>query len=224
MIPSNNKVALLGSGGLDTMCSMILLKEAGYDIQPIYFDYDQKTASKEIPAVRRYAKEIIGKDVIVFKMQDYQTILGNIWALTGNVSETIEDKESIFIPGRNIIFLLFAAIDGYFKDTYKMAISLHKNDTISGDCKPPFVESFARTLTLGMSTPKRPVEYEILMPLKDLYKYQAIKAASMAGYDLSISWSCDDSKEHHCGICRQCIERKNMFELAGVQDNTIYLQ
>lgn len=216
------KCILLGSGGLDTQMSMILLRDK-YDILPIYFDYGQKTATKEIPAIISYSRHLISKDPVILKLNDYQSLLGDIWALTGNVEETFPDKEKIFIPGRNIVFLLYASIYGYFNDTSILAISLHKDDSISGDCKPPFVESFQQSLSLGMSTPKFPKEYKILMPLKDLHKWEAIKLTSVSDVDFSMSWSCDDSKEYQCGSCRQCIERKNMFQIAGVKDNTKYL-
>lgn len=217
------KCVLLGSGGLDTQMSMVLLREK-YDIIPIYFDYGQKTALKEIPAITEYSRHLINKEPIILKLNDYQKLLGEIWALTGNVAETLPDKEKIFIPGRNIVFLLYAAIYGYYHDAETLAISLHKDDSISGDCKPPFVESFMKSLSLGMSTPKFPKEYNILMPLKDLHKWEAIKLVSDSEVDFSMSWSCDDSKEFQCGVCRQCVERKDMFKKANYTDPTKYLK
>jgi 7-cyano-7-deazaguanine synthase len=36
------------------------------------------------------------------------------------------------------------------------------------------------------------------------------------------TWSCYKGGEHHCGRCGTCVERREAFHLAGVQDPTIY--
>jgi len=218
------KCILLASGGLDTQISMAMLNEDGYDILPIYFDYGQQTSKKEIPALKKYSNSILGKDPEIRKLDNYTSVLENMWALSGDVSETYNDKEKIFIPGRNIMFLLFSAVIGYYDNRYELVLSLHKSDTISGDCKIDFTEAFQHALTLGMSTPKYPVEYKIIAPLKDMEKWEAIQVGASLGIDFSESWSCDDSKEEHCGVCQQCTERKKMFNKANITDPTIYLQ
>ena len=46
------------------------------------------------------------------------------------------------------------------------------------------------------------------------------------GNDLSVpftkTWSCYKGGEHHCGRCGTCIERREAFHLAGVEDRTPY--
>jgi 7-cyano-7-deazaguanine synthase len=36
------------------------------------------------------------------------------------------------------------------------------------------------------------------------------------------TWSCYKGGEIHCGKCGTCVERREAFALAGVQDPTVY--
>ena len=218
------KVILLGSGGLDTQISMGILNDQGYEIETVYFDYGQATAKTEIPALKKYTKTILNKEPTIKSVNEYMNFIKNSWAVTGTPEDTFEDKEKIFIPGRNIVFLLYAAIMGYYTKTYNLCLSSHKSDTVSGDCTPEFIKSFANSLTFGLSTPKFPVVYKIITPLANMYKHESIQAGYELGLDFSESWSCDDSKEEQCGICLQCRERKHMFSMAGIEDPTVYLR
>jgi len=220
----NKKVILLGSGGIDTQISMGILNDDGYDIETVYFDYGQATAKTEIPALKKYTKSILNKEPHVKSITEYMNFIKSSWAVTGSPEDTFDDKEKIFIPGRNIVFLLYSSIMGYYTQTYKLCLSLHKSDTISGDCKPEFTKSFGETLSLGLSTPKFPVDFEIITPLADMEKWESIQVGYSLGLNFGESWSCDDSQEEHCGICLQCRERKHMFSLAGITDPTVYLQ
>lgn len=220
----NKKCILLGSGGLDSQISMGILNDQGYEIEVVYFDYDQKTKIREIPALEKYTQSILRKKPKIISLADYTQFIQSNWAITGDVEQTFNNKEKIFIPGRNIVFLLYSAIMGYYSESYKLVLSLHKSDSISGDCKPDFCTSFQHSLSLGMSTPSNPLTYEIITPLKDLHKHEAIKIGHQLGLNMGDSWSCDHSLEKHCGECNQCIERKHMFQLAGVSDLTEYLK
>ena len=220
----DKKIILLGSGGLDTQMSMGILNDQGYDIETVYFDYGQATRKTEIPALKKYTKSILGKEPHVKSISEYMNFIKDSWAVKGSPEDTFDDKEKIFIPGRNIVFLLYASIMGYYSNIYELCLSLHKSDSISGDCKPAFTKSFSETLSLGLSTPRYPVKFKIVTPLADMEKWEAIQIGDSLGLNFSESWSCDDSKEAHCGVCLQCKERKYMFEKAEIEDTVVYLQ
>ena len=42
------------------------------------------------------------------------------------------------------------------------------------------------------------------------------------GVDFSNTYSCYKGGRKHCGKCGTCIERKEAFEIAGVEDPTDY--
>ena len=42
------------------------------------------------------------------------------------------------------------------------------------------------------------------------------------GVDFSNTYSCYKGGSKHCGKCGTCIERKEAFEIAGVEDPTDY--
>jgi 7-cyano-7-deazaguanine synthase len=42
------------------------------------------------------------------------------------------------------------------------------------------------------------------------------------GVPFEKTWTCYKGKEVHCGKCGSCRERAEAFQIAGVQDPTIY--
>jgi 7-cyano-7-deazaguanine synthase len=44
------------------------------------------------------------------------------------------------------------------------------------------------------------------------------------GVDFTDTWSCYKGKELHCGVCGTCTERREAFELAEIEDPTMYIK
>jgi len=42
------------------------------------------------------------------------------------------------------------------------------------------------------------------------------------GVDFSMTWSCYKGGDIHCGQCGTCVERREAFQLAGLDDPTEY--
>jgi 7-cyano-7-deazaguanine synthase len=59
-------------------------------------------------------------------------------------------------------------------------------------------------------------------PFVDISKADIVKI----GHDLNVpfekTWSCYKGLELHCGKCGTCVERREAFYLAGVEDPTEY--
>ena len=53
-------------------------------------------------------------------------------------------------------------------------------------------------------------------------KADIAKLGSELDVDFSLTYSCYKGGEKHCGKCGTCIERKEAFELAGINDPTEY--
>ncbi len=65
-------------------------------------------------------------------------------------------------------------------------------------------------------------EVNLLRPFIDLTKAQIASRGQALGVDFSQTWSCYKGGDLHCGTCGTCVERREAFVLAGIQDPTVY--
>ena len=217
------KCIVLLSGGLDSYVSLRLMSEQYDEILPLYFDFEQNTNEKETFFAELQSTSILNKNVEVFKIQDYKQLLDNNWSMTNNLAPMLTDNKKLFIPGRNIVFLLYAAIIGYNNSIEDLVISSIKTD-ISGDGSDVFLKYFEQALFHGMAVKGKHRNYRIIKPLKNLDKAEVISMGLEYGLNFANTWSCYGNGKFHCGICPSCISRKNAFKQLNKKDPVIYEQ
>jgi 7-cyano-7-deazaguanine synthase len=248
----DKKVILLNSGGLDSLVSAGILLGAGYKVRSLFFMYGQATTSVEYHSARRWIRvlqQVYGRQAIQLEkveLADYEKYVANAGLVSGQIPTTDQDPRLIFIPGRNIIFLLYAAIIGYNSDVKEIAFSSHKTDRVSGDCRPEFIEAFQEAIRWGMGTMGGQEPYRIWSPLGRMTKGEAVYEGSKMHLPLNMSWSCykpvvlsmrqiapTEAEEEgdiadyerwpkHCGVCHNCVDRIEAFKEAGIVDPTQY--
>lgn len=49
-----------------------------------------------------------------------------------------------------------------------------------------------------------------------------MREGASLGVPFAETWSCYNSGAVHCGRCGTCVERREAFHLAGVEDPTVY--
>ena len=86
------------------------------------------------------------------------------------------------------------------------------------DNSDEFFRTFNEMLPYGTLT--RP---EITMVLQRLMKTEIIQLGQYLGLDYSKTWSCDDGQAYHCGECGACFLHHYAFDMAGVEDPTLYI-
>ena len=59
-------------------------------------------------------------------------------------------------------------------------------------------------------------------PFLHLNKDEIVRRGAALGVPFEETWSCYVGEELHCGRCGTCVERREAFELAGVDDPTRY--
>lgn len=65
-------------------------------------------------------------------------------------------------------------------------------------------------------------EVKFEAPFVDMDKAGIAKLGAELGVDFRDTYSCYKGGEKHCGRCGTCVERKEAFELAGIEDPTEY--
>ncbi|MBN8812585.1 MULTISPECIES: 7-cyano-7-deazaguanine synthase QueC [Sphingomonas] len=216
---------VLVSGGLDSMISAALAREAGYRLYALSFDYNQRHQI-ELAAARRIAATLGAERHIVMPM-DLRAFGGS--ALTADIDVPKDgvgdDIPVTYVPARNTIFLSLALGWAEASGARDIYIGVNALD-YSGypDCRPEFIEGFEKLAELATKAGVEGAPFRIRAPLQHMTKADIAREGTRLGLDMGLSWSCYDPAPGglHCGLCDSCRLRAKGFEEAGIPDPTRY--
>lgn len=216
---------VLVSGGLDSMISAALAREAGHRLFALSFDYSQRH-QVELAAARRIAATLGAERHVVMPM-DLRAFGGS--ALTADIDVPKDgvgdDIPVTYVPARNTIFLSLALGWAEASGARDIYIGVNALD-YSGypDCRPEFIEGFERLAELATKAGVEGAPFHIRAPLQNMTKADIVREGTRLGLDMGLSWSCYDPAPGgvHCGLCDSCRLRSKGFEEAGIPDPTQY--
>jgi len=222
---SGRKAVVLLSGGLDSMVVAGLACEAGYALNALTIDYNQRHR-RELDAARVIA-ERLGAERHVILPLDLRQFGGS--ALTDEIAVPKEgvgdDIPVTYVPARNLVFLSLTLAWAEAIGARDIFIGVNALD-YSGypDCRPEFIEGFANLATLATKAGAEGGAFTIHAPLQYLGKADIAREAIRLGFDPAMSWSCYDpqSDGSACGLCDSCRLRREGFAKAGLHDTTRY--
>ena len=223
MITKNKKTICIMSGGMDSTLSAYMMKQNGYEIVSVHFNYAQRTEEKELACFHAICDELGVSNRYVIDLNFFAQIGAsaltdkNIAVPTGGLEEGVPVT---YVPFRNGIFLSIAAALAEKEGAEAIAIGVVEEDS-SGypDCRESYIKSMEQSINLGT---KDETKIEIFMPLVHLKKSQIVQAAIDLKAPLHLTWSCYKNEERACGVCDSCRLRLNGFKLAGVKDPIEY--
>lgn len=214
------KVVAICSGGLDSTVLYYYLKSLGHEVKVLNFNYGSKHNNKE----RECLKQVVPENDIIFFDIDLSMFKSSL--LTSNNKEipeghyAAENMKSTVVPFRNGIMLAYAIGLAESMDYDAVALGNHFGDhAIYPDCRNDFIQLYSAAARTGTYK-----QITILSPFCEIRKERIVEA----GHDLGIedamakTWSCYKGGDVHCGKCGTCVERKEAFRLAGVEDKTKY--
>ena len=222
----DNKLAIaIVSGGMDSITLAYLLKENGYDLHLLSFDYGQRHR-KELMYAGIAARELGAKYDLINIMSYGKMLTGS--ALTDDNVEVPEGhyaddtmKDTV-VPNRNAIMLAMAYGVAVAENALLVGTAVHAGDHfVYPDCRPGFIHAFAvmqANAVEGFGNP----DLGLYAPFLNMYKQDIASIGHELGVDYSKTWSCYKGEALHCGKCGTCIERKEAFELAEIEDPTEY--
>lgn len=208
---------------MDSTLSAYMMRDEGYEIIALHFNYSQLTQKKELACF-----EAICNDLGVYEKYnldlDFFSKIGASALLDKEIEVPIgglgDEVPSTYVPFRNGIFLSIAAAIAEKEGASVMSIGVVEEDG-SGypDCTDSFIRSMQKSINLGT---KDETEIEIKMPLVHLSKSQIVQASLDLAVPLHLTWSCYKNEEKACGVCDSCRLRLRGFKLAGVRDPIAY--
>jgi 7-cyano-7-deazaguanine synthase len=210
---------IIYSGGLDS--TTLLYEERERVELAVTFDYGSNHAAREIACARHHCAQLGIEHIVIelgFMSRYFQSSLlsGGDAIPSGNYDE--ENMKSTVVPFRNGIMLSIAVGLAESLGLKHVMMANHGGDhTIYPDCRPEFVEAFSQTASAGTFE-----GITLLAPYTNMTKGDIARRGRELGIDYAETWSCYKGGEHHCGKCGTCVERREAFAEAGVNDNTVY--
>jgi 7-cyano-7-deazaguanine synthase len=214
------KTLLLMSGGLDSTTALFDLRTAGHEVRGLGIDYGQRHF-RELEAARKIAQDFN----ISFEIAD----LSPLKKFLGGSSQTSDlavpeghytqdSMKLTVVPNRNMIMLSIAIGYAISLKFDAVAYAAHAGDhTIYPDCRPEFVEAVKKTAELCDWH-----HIKIITPFLNSSKSEIVKRGAELGVPFQWTWSCYKGESLHCGKCGTCVERKEAFQMAGIEDPTSY--
>lgn len=216
---------MLLSGGLDSMVAAALAREAGYRLNSLTIDYNQRHR-REIESARAVAG-LLGVERHVILPLDLRQFGGS--ALTDEIEVPKDGLQPgipvTYVPARNLVFLSLTLAWAEALGARDIFIGVNALD-YSGypDCRPEFIAAFAEIADLATKSGSEGERFQIHAPLQQMSKREIALEASRLSLPTGLSWSCYDPAPtgQACGLCDSCRLRKAGFAQAGLIDGTDY--
>jgi 7-cyano-7-deazaguanine synthase len=220
----NKKALCIMSGGMDSTLSAYMVKNEGYEIIAVHFNYAQRTQIKELECFNKVCEDLNVQNKYVLDLDFFKQLGAS--ALTDENLEVptsgIEKGVPItYVPFRNGIFLSMAAAIAEKEGAEVISIGVVEEDS-SGypDCRQSYIKSMEQSINLGT---KETTKIKIHMPLVNLKKSQIVQKSLELNVPLYLTWSCYKNEDKACGVCDSCRLRLNGFKVAGVKDPIPYV-
>lgn len=214
------KALVVLSGGQDsTTCLYWAIDRFGPDaVDTLTFDYGQRHRI-ELDCAAKIAA-FVGVPGRCLPIDTFSALGGD--ALTdpdigvANEVETETGLPNTFVPGRNLVFLTYAAAYAYQRDIGHLVTGVAQTD-YSGypDCREDTIMALQHALRLGMES-----DVTIHTPLMHLTKKETVELARDLGAlpAMAFTHTCYNGERPPCGSCAACELRARGFAEAGIID------
>lgn len=210
------------SGGLDSVSLAHKVANEATLRGVLSFDYGQRHV-KEV-AHAALCAERLGVPHKVVDISNVGAALSGS-ALTDDVDVpdghyAEETMKVTIVPNRNAIMLAIAFGMAAAEKADAVAAAVHGGDHfIYPDCRPGFINAFQTMQDHALEGVR---DVKLYTPFVNISKADIVTEGARHNTPFSETWSCYKGGEVHCGRCGTCVERREAFHLAGVEDPTEY--
>ena len=197
------------SGGQDSTTCLYWAKQHFQTVEAVCFTYGQKHAL-EVEKARQIASDAQVHfhllDVSLLSQLDSRCSLTN-QSVEMDQEKPVDSYPNTFVPGRNMVFLTFAAILARSKGIFHLVTGVSEAD-YSGypDCRDTFIRSLNVTLNLAMDE-----QFVLHTPLMNLDKSEVWELSDQLGvfdYVRTHTLTCYNGiPGDGCGHCPACTLR-----------------
>ena len=215
------KALVVCSGGLDSVTLAYKVANEGTLSSLLSFNYGQRHL-KELDFAHQCAESLSVPHTIIDLSQVGAQLSS---ALTDDIDvpdgHYAEDSMKVtVVPNRNAIMMTIAFGLAASQKADTVAVAVHGGDHfIYPDCRPDFIESFTKMQTLALDDV---AEVALYTPFLNADKTEIVRVGAKHSVPFADTWSCYKGLEQQCGRCGTCVERREAFHLADIEDPTIY--
>lgn len=211
-----SKAVVALSGGQDSATCLYWALDRFGSVEALTFDYGQRHRI-ELECAARVA-EFAGVAHTMLPIDTFAALGGN--ALTDTAIDVQdapgEGLPNTFVPGRNLVFLTFAAAYAWPRGIADLVTGVAQTD-YSGypDCRQGTIDALQEALTLGMER-----KFTIHTPLMNLSKRETVEMARDLGAleAMALTHTCYEGQRPPCAVCPACKLRAGGFREAGIAD------
>lgn len=213
------KSLIILSGGMD---SVTLLYDKAQEIAlAVTFDYGSNHNKREAECAAYHCEKLGIEHIIIPLDFIHQYFKSSLLEGADAVPEghyAAENMKSTVVPFRNGIMLSIACGLAESRGLKHVCIANHFGDhAIYPDCRSNFIAHMNAAMERGTYQ-----HISVCAPYTGMTKTDIAKIGKMLGIDYSKTYSCYKGGEKHCGKCGTCVERKEAFREAGIEDPTEY--
>lgn len=218
---SAQTMVVLVSGGLDSSVLLADLRARGHTLHALSFHYGAKHNRRELAAARRLCRRLdvpwrLARLDFMRRLYVSHLLEGGGAIPHGHYADAV--MRQTVVPFRNGVMLAAAA--GYAESVgaSAVAIAAHGGDhAIYPDCRPAFLRAMGAAMRLGSYA-----HIALRAPYLKRSKGDLVTLGARLGVDFAATWSCYEGGRWHCGACGTCVERREAFQHAGIDDPTCY--
>ena len=216
------KTNVICSGGLDSVSLAYKVAQEHTLTRLVSFDYGQRHL-KELDYAALCAQRLNVPHQIIDLKAIGAALTGSALTDDIDVPDGHYEEESMrvtVVPNRNAILLTVAFGVAAANGDNAVATAVHGGDHfIYPDCRPAFTESFNAMQKAALDGY---ADVSLYTPFVHGSKADIVTAGTRYNTPFADTWSCYKGGEIHCGRCGTCVERREAFHLADVQDPTSY--
>ena len=202
-------VMLLASGGLDSTTVAFGLKERGFDVRPLFFDYGQHCVETEwrlvnevLPANMKRPERINLSDLFLGS-KSRLIVEADLW------KDDVRDDD-LYIPYRTFVFFAAAAARAQTIGILEVYTGfINSNHAKEIDCTAEFMNKLD-----GLTQDIGPVRF--VSPFRYSSKAEVASEAIRLGVPIGRTFSCQASSKLPCGACPNCVERLGALRRIGL--------
>ncbi len=213
------KAIVVYSGGLDSTVLLVEALQVNDYVLAVHFNYGQTHEWRELRAAQSICKELgVSIRLIDLPFEEWGFESG---LLNGDIPDGHYEDESMkktVVPFRNGIMISIVVGIAESRGVQTVLIAAHAGDhAIYPDCRQPFMNALCKAIYLG-------TDQKVLLafPFVGMSKADIVKRGAELDAPIHLTYSCYKGGVQHCGVCGTCVERKEAFKLAGVEDLTEY--
>ncbi|SEK49454.1 7-cyano-7-deazaguanine synthase [Roseovarius nanhaiticus] len=216
------KVIVICSGGMDSVALAHRYAATGDLHALLSFNYGQRHAKELEFAALCAARLGVPHHVIdisaIGAALSGSALTDDIDVPDGHYAE--ETMKITVVPNRNAIMLTIAFGMAAAQKVDAVATAVHGGDHfIYPDCRPDFIAAFQAMEDRAM---EGYADIRLLTPYVQGTKADIAIDGAKHGTPFAETWSCYKGGDLQCGRCGTCVERREAFHLASVEDPTTY--